>query len=84
MSAIKKFLALLLVGPVVVAAIALLSLLFGAVAGWIGGLIFPQVFANLSDLVFGKEVPAWQIGAMLGFVAAFLRSSFRPNKRAPI
>ena len=84
MSAIKKFLALLLVGPIFVAVVAVLSLFLGAVAGWVGDRIFPEVFANLSELVFGKEIPGWQIGAMLGFVAAFLRSSFRPSGRKPL
>ncbi|WP_435418855.1 hypothetical protein WAB17_04675 [Parerythrobacter aurantius] len=65
----------LIAAPVVSAVYPLLTLLFGAVAGLIGGLIFPQVFDNLSQLVFGKAVPAWQIGAMLGFVGGFLRAA---------
>jgi len=72
---IKAYLGLLFVGPIVIAGVAVLALIFGAAAGFIGGMIFPQVFERLSQLVFGEPVPAWQIGAMLGFVAAFLRAS---------
>ncbi len=72
--------ALTVVGPFVFAVAAVIALLLGAAAGWAGGLIFPEVFANLAELVFDKPVPAWQIGAMLGFVAGFLRVSV-PKRR---
>ena len=77
---IKRYLGLLLVGPVVIAAVAVLALVFGAAAGWIGGVIFPNVFERLAKLVFGEAVPAWQLGAMLGFVAGFLRASIAPRR----
>ncbi|KLE31326.1 hypothetical protein AAW01_06830 [Aurantiacibacter gangjinensis] len=76
----KGFVGLVLFGPLVIAVMAILAMIMGAGAGWIAGLIFPQVFENLSDLVFTEEVPAWQIGAMLGFIATFLRVSF-PRRR---
>ena len=60
--------------PLVAAIGALILMLLGAAAGWLGGLVFPEVFANLSDMLFGKPVPAWQIGAMFGFIGGFFRS----------
>ncbi|NNC58647.1 MAG: hypothetical protein HKO05_01495 [Erythrobacter sp.] len=68
--------------PLVAALGALVLMVLGAAAGWLAGLVFPQVFANLSDMAFGKAVPAWQIGAMLGFVGGFFRSfgNRRSNK----
>ena len=59
--------------PVLIAIAAVVTLVLGAAAGWAGGWIFPQVFERLSKLVFDEVIPAWQIGAMLGFVAGFLR-----------
>ena len=76
----RAFLGFILLGPVVFAIVALLAMLMGAAAGWLGGLIFPQVFTRLTELVFGEAIPAWQLGAMLGFVAGFLRASL-PNRR---
>ena len=67
-------------GPLLFAIGALIAMLFGAAAGWLGGLIFPQVFAKMTALVFGEAIPAWQFGAMLGFVAGFLRASL-PKKK---
>ena len=74
------FLGLVLAGPVIFAVVALLAMIFGAAAGWLGGLIFPQVFARLTDVIFGEPIPAWQFGAMLGFIAGFLRASI-PNRK---
>ena len=76
----KAFIGFVVLGPVLFAIVALLAMLFGAAAGWLGGLIFPQVFDRLTSLVFGDPIPAWQFGAMLGFVAGFLRASI-PNRR---
>ena len=74
---IKGFFALVLLGPVLIAIGALVAMVLGAAAGWAGGLIFPAVFANMSALLWEDPVPAWQIGAMLGFLAGFLRISQR-------
>ena len=76
----SKFFGLVLLGPIVIAVISVMAMLFGAAAGWAAGLIFPQVFERLTALIFGDPIPAWQLGAMLGFIATFLRSSF-PNRR---
>ncbi|QZD87291.1 hypothetical protein [Qipengyuania psychrotolerans] len=69
-----------LAGPILFAIVSLLAMLFGAAAGWLGGLIFPQVFSRLTGAIFGEAIPAWQFGAMLGFVAGFLRASI-PNRK---
>ena len=60
--------------PLVAAVGALILMVLGAAAGWLGGLVFPDVFINLSEMLFGKQVPAWQIGAMFGFIGGFFRS----------
>ena len=59
--------------PLVAALSALVLMVLGAAAGWLGGLVFPQVFENMSQMLFGKAVPAWQIGAMFGFIGGFFR-----------
>ncbi|NNC53336.1 MAG: hypothetical protein HKO08_09895 [Erythrobacter sp.] len=71
---------IVLVGPILFAIVALIAMLFGAAAGWLGGIIFPQVFDRLTALIFGEAIPAWQLGAMLGFVGGFLRASI-PNRK---
>lgn len=74
------FIGIALFGPVIFAVVALIAMLMGAAAGWVGGLIFPQVFERLTTLIFGEAIPAWQLGAMLGFVGGFLRASL-PNRK---
>lgn len=64
----------LLLVPLAAALSALVLMVLGAAAGWLGGLVFPQVFANMSQMLFGDAVPAWQIGAMFGFIGGFFRS----------
>ena len=56
-----------------VALSAVVLMTMGAIAGWVAGFVFPQVFDTLAMAIFDKAVPAWQIGAMLGFVGGFLR-----------
>ena len=68
-----------LLGPILFALGGIIAMLFGAAAGWLGGMIFPQVFDRLTLLIFGEAIPAWQLGAMLGFVGGFLRASI-PNR----
>ena len=76
----SKFIGLVLFGPILVAILSVMAMLFGAAAGWLAGLIFPQVFERLTTLIFGEGIPAWQLGAMLGFLATFLRASFPKNR----
>ena len=62
------------VGVVVLIFVAvLLGTVMGGVAGWIVGLFFdaPQQVATL----LGLELTNFQVGALLGFVGGFLKSS---------
>ena len=68
------FLVAILLAPLVAAVGALVLMVMGAAAGWLAGLVFPDVFDNMSDMLFGEAVPAWQIGAMFGFIGGFFRS----------
>ena len=56
-----------------IALAAVILMVLGAVAGLVAGWVFPQVFDTMAMAAFGKSVPPWQIGAMLGFVGGFLR-----------
>ena len=73
-------LGLVMLMPIIAAVGALIAMVMGAAAGWIGGLIFPQVFERMATMLFGEAAPAWQIGAMFGFIAGFLRAS-APKRR---
>lgn len=53
---------------------AILATVFGAVGGFIVGLVFPDTMSLLSDTI-GIEAAPWQLGAMFGFVGSFFRSS---------
>ena len=77
----QGLLAIVVLGPLIFALGALFAMIMGAAAGWAGDLIFPDVFANLSALFWEERVPAWQIGAMLGFIVGFLRVSHPRQKR---
>jgi hypothetical protein len=52
----------------------ILSTLFGGIAGWVVGAIFPFVTDTIRDLS-GTTLTNFQIGAVLGFVGSFLKSS---------
>ncbi len=47
---------------------------FGAFAGWIAGLFYPNTLHLLGQRI-GLPVEPWQLGAMLGFVGGFFKSS---------
>ena len=76
----STFIGLVLFGPILVAILSVIAMVFGAAAGWAAGLIFPQVFERLTTLIFGDPIPAWHLGAMLGFIATFLRASFSKSR----
>lgn len=59
---------------------ALLGTLGGAFAGWTVGLLFPGTLALVSTTIFGSVIPAWQLGAALGFVGSFLSTSVSSSK----
>ena len=63
---------LLFVWPIV-------AVLGGSFAGWIVGLVFPSTF-ELSLARFSLDsFQPWQIGAILGFIGGFLKTSVSKN-----
>jgi len=58
----------------------LLGIVFGAFAGWVVGLFFPHTLDLVGQRIFGEAIPAWQLGAALGFVGAFFKSTTTRNK----
>ena len=48
------------------------STVIGAVIGWTVGLVYDDTLRALASWA-GLDAPAWQLGAMLGFVSAFFR-----------
>ena len=78
----SKFI-LTVAGAIATAAAASLVLIFaiaaatlgGAVSGWVVGYFFPGSLDLLSQKVFGQVLPHWQLGAILGFLGSFFRSS---------
>lgn len=60
----------------------IVSVLAGALCGWLVGLVFDETFARWR-FYFGLDMVdlgSWQIGAMLAFVGAFFRSTFTGTK----
>ena len=54
--------------------VIILSTLFGGIAGWTVNLVFPFVATTLNSLM-GTELTAFEMGAVLGFVGSFFRTS---------
>jgi hypothetical protein len=46
----------------------------GGIVGWVVGAVFPFVPNTINQLA-GTELTAFEVGAVLGFVGAFFRSS---------
>lgn len=65
--------ALVLAGLIILVA-PLLGALLGALCGWVVGLVFDESMMHLQKLL-GTAAAPYQIGAMLGFVGGFFRSS---------
>lgn len=59
----------------------LLSTLVGGVVGWTVDLMFPFVVTTLNTLT-GLELTAFEMGAVLGFVGSFFKSSLTNNNKA--
>lgn len=53
----------------------ILGTLFGAFAGWVVGLIFGKTILSFFAALGITGFKMWQIGAVLGFVGGFFRSS---------
>lgn len=52
----------------------LVSTLFGGITGWVVGMVFPYVITTV-NAVIGTQLTAFEVGAVLGFVGSFFRSS---------
>lgn len=57
----------------------LLCTLVGGVVGWTVDLMFPFVVTALNTLT-GLQLTAFEMGAVLGFVGSFFKSSLNTNK----
>ena len=70
--------AAVILGAVAIAAIlfvaVLLGTLIGGIVGWIVGLVFPFVIVTLNTLT-GLTLTAFEMGAVLGFVGSFFKTS---------
>jgi hypothetical protein len=54
--------------------VIILSTLFGGIAGWTVDLVFPFVATTLNSLL-GTELTAFEMGAVMGFVGGFFKTS---------
>jgi len=74
---------LLAIGAIGVAVVLffviILSTLLGGVAGWVVGGVFPFVTDTIRGLS-GLTLTNFEIGAVLGFVGGFIRSSSASSK----
>lgn len=53
----------------------LVGVTIGAFAGWVVGHVFPGTIGIIGSLITGgATIPAWQVGAILGFVGGFFKT----------
>lgn len=52
----------------------LLSTIFGGIAGWVVGGVFPYVTDTIRE-ISGLTLTNFELGAVLGFVGSFLKTS---------
>lgn len=69
----QVIIALVLIAVVLLVA-PLLGACVGAFTGWVVGAVFSDSMMHLQKLL-GTQAEAYQIGAMLGFIGGFFRSS---------
>jgi len=58
----------------------ILSTLFGGIAGWVVGMVFPFVTDTVREVSGLTELTNFQIGAILGFVGSFFKTSCSGSK----
>lgn len=58
----------------------LLGTLAGLIVGWIVGLFFPQTMLGIFAALGIKGFSMWQIGAFLGFVGGFFKTTSANTK----
>lgn len=79
LGALAEFLLKLLFGLVTLCGIYLadfaLNVVFGIVAGWLTGLFIGNTVLGILAAAGIKGFAMWQIGAVLGFIAAFFKCS---------
>jgi hypothetical protein len=59
----------------------LLSTLIGGCAGWVVESVFPYVITTLNTLT-GLSLTGFEMGAVLGFVGSFFKSSLTNNNKS--
>jgi hypothetical protein len=59
----------------------LLSTLIGGCAGWVVEAVFPFVIVTLNTLT-GLSLTGFEMGAVLGFVGSFFKSSLTNNNKS--
>jgi hypothetical protein len=53
----------------------LIGVTFGALAGFVVGLVFTDTVQVVGNLISDTPMPAWQVGAALGFVGSFFKTT---------
>jgi hypothetical protein len=55
--------------------VPLIGITIGAFVGWIAGHFFPGTLGVIATMLSGgATMPAWQVGAVLGFVGSFFKT----------
>lgn len=70
----------LVVAPVVFILAALLSTLAGAFIGWVVGWFFGSTLLSFFAALGITGFKMWQIGASLGFIGSFFKSTYTSKK----
>ena len=64
------------IAVLLIVVVVLLSTIVGAFVGWLVGLFFGETILGIFACLGVTGFKMWQIGAFLGFVSGFFRSSF--------
>lgn len=71
----------ILLGLIFIFVVPLIGVVVGAFSGWVVGSIFPGTVALIGSAISGgATVPAWQVGAVLGYVGGFFKSTLKASK----
>lgn len=73
-------LTLVLLSLLLICIVPLIGISIGAFAGFIAGAVFPGTVGLVgSAITGGATIPAWQVGAILGFVGGFFKAVLSNN-----
>jgi len=61
--------------------LVILSTLFGALAGWVVGLVFADTILGILAQIGIKNIAMWQFGAFMGFVGGFMKTKVTVMER---